>query len=84
MIVAGSSLQVWPVAGLPGLTLAAGGRLAVVTSPRPSTTRPRPLVERAPTEEALPALVARLEECRAAARVASWRVAVRPRSPFPC
>jgi NAD-dependent deacetylase len=31
MICVGSSLTVHPVAGLPGLTLAAGGRLAVVT-----------------------------------------------------
>jgi NAD-dependent deacetylase len=31
MICVGSSLTVYPVAGLPGLTLASGGRLAVVT-----------------------------------------------------
>ncbi|HEX4689517.1 MAG TPA: NAD-dependent deacylase [Solirubrobacteraceae bacterium] len=31
MIVVGSSLEVYPVAGLPELTLAAGGRLAIVT-----------------------------------------------------
>ncbi len=31
MIVVGSSLEVHPVAGLPELTLAAGGRLAIVT-----------------------------------------------------
>ncbi len=31
MICVGSSLEVFPVAGLPGLTLAAGGRIAIVT-----------------------------------------------------
>ena len=30
LLVVGSSLEVWPVAGLPGDVLAAGGRLAVV------------------------------------------------------
>ena len=30
LLVVGSSLQVWPVAGLPGDTLAAGGALAIV------------------------------------------------------
>ena len=30
LLVVGSSLQVWPVAGLPGETLRAGGRLAIV------------------------------------------------------
>ena len=62
MIVAGSSLQVWPVAGLPGLTLSAGGRLAIVTLSETDYDSAATLVERAPTEEALPALVARLEE----------------------
>jgi NAD-dependent deacetylase len=31
MLAVGSSLEVWPVAGLPEETLAAGGRLAIVT-----------------------------------------------------
>jgi NAD-dependent deacetylase len=31
MVCIGSSLTVYPVAGLPGLTLASGGRIAVVT-----------------------------------------------------
>ncbi len=31
MLCVGSSLEVYPVAGLPGLTLASGGRLAIVT-----------------------------------------------------
>ena len=30
LLVVGTSLQVWPVAGLPGETLSAGGRLAIV------------------------------------------------------
>ena len=30
MLVIGSSLEVWPVAGLPGETLGHGGRLAIV------------------------------------------------------
>ena len=30
MLVVGSSLEVWPVAGLPGETLGHGGRLAIV------------------------------------------------------
>ena len=34
LLVAGSSLEVWPVAGLPGATLAAGGRLAIVNRGR--------------------------------------------------
>lgn len=32
LLCIGSSLQVWPVAGLPELTLEAGGRLAIVTA----------------------------------------------------
>jgi NAD-dependent deacetylase len=32
MLAVGSSLEVWPVAGLPEETLAAGGRLAIVTA----------------------------------------------------
>ena len=31
LLCAGSSLEVYPVAGLPELTLSAGGRLAIVT-----------------------------------------------------
>ena len=34
LLVVGSSLEVWPVAGLPGETLAAGGRLAIVNRGR--------------------------------------------------
>jgi NAD-dependent deacetylase len=30
MVAVGSSLEVWPVAGLPGETIAGGGKLAVV------------------------------------------------------
>ena len=31
MLCVGSSLEVHPVAGLPGLTLASGGRVAIIT-----------------------------------------------------
>jgi NAD-dependent deacetylase len=31
LLCVGSSLEVYPVAGLPGLTLRAGGRVAIVT-----------------------------------------------------
>ena len=31
MLAIGSSLEVWPVAGLPADTLGAGGKLAIVT-----------------------------------------------------
>jgi NAD-dependent deacetylase len=34
LLVAGSSLEVWPVAGLPAETLAAGGKLAIVNKGR--------------------------------------------------
>jgi NAD-dependent deacetylase len=30
MVAVGSSLEVWPVAGLPGETVAGGGKLAIV------------------------------------------------------
>jgi len=40
LLVVGTSLQVWPVAGLPDATLAAGGRLAIVNrEPTPFDTR---------------------------------------------
>ena len=48
MIVAGSSLQVWPVAGLPGLTLKAGGRLAIVTLSETDYDSAATLIERSP------------------------------------
>ena len=42
MLCVGSSLEVYPVAGLPELTLANGGRVAIVTKgPTPLTARPR-------------------------------------------
>jgi NAD-dependent deacetylase len=34
LLCVGSSLEVYPVAGLPGLTLRAGGRVAIVTQGR--------------------------------------------------
>ena len=42
MLCIGSSLEVFPVAGLPSVTMAAGGGLAIVTmGPTPSTRMPR-------------------------------------------
>ena len=38
MICVGSSLEVFPAAGLPELTLAHGGDIAMVTTERPPTT----------------------------------------------
>jgi len=53
MLVVGSSLEVWPVAGLPQETLAAGGRLAIVNrEPTPYDERAS-LVVRGSAGEAL-------------------------------
>lgn len=57
MIVAGSSLQVWPVAGLPELTIAAAGDVVILNdSPTPFDRRAAQ-VDRAPVEQSLPRLV---------------------------
>jgi NAD-dependent deacetylase len=62
MIVAGTSLQVWPVAGLPELTLAAGGAVAILNdSPTPLDDQAA-VVDRSPVERSVPALVRALEE----------------------
>ena len=60
MLCVGSSLEVYPAAGLPGLTLQAGGRLAIIT--RSSTPFDRHAVVRldGDVEEELQALVAAL------------------------
>jgi NAD-dependent deacetylase len=61
MIVAGTSLQVWPVAGLPELTLSSGGSVVILNdSPTPLDERAA-VVERGRVEETLPALVRVLE-----------------------
>ena len=57
LLVVGTSLQVWPVAGLPGETLSAGGRLAIVTrEPTPCDARAH-LVARASAGEILEACI---------------------------
>ena len=60
LIVVGTSLEVWPVAGLPGETLDAGGRVAVVNeAPTPVDGRAE-LVVREPAGEILAAVVSLL------------------------
>ena len=57
MIVAGSSLQVWPVAGLPEMTVAAHGQVVILND---SPTPIDPLaafVDRSPVEQSLPRIV---------------------------
>jgi NAD-dependent deacetylase len=60
LVVVGSSLEVWPVAGLPAATLAHGGRLAIVNrDPTPYDDRAA-VVLRGSAGEALTACLARL------------------------
>lgn len=61
MIVAGTSLQVWPVGGLPEVTLAAGGSVVILNSSETPLDEQATVVDRAPVEQSLPALVALLE-----------------------
>ncbi|MBU2603971.1 MAG: NAD-dependent deacylase [Actinobacteria bacterium] len=61
MIVAGTSLQVWPVAGLPEITLEYGGAVAILNdSPTPLDDH-AVVVDRSPVEESLPRLVESVE-----------------------
>lgn len=60
MIVAGSSMRVWPVAGLPGLTMSAGGRLAVLNAEATHYDDEAALVDRSPLEDFLPLVAERL------------------------
>lgn len=60
MLCVGSSLEVFPVAGLPELTLAAGGRVAIVTRSATAYDREATVRIDADVAEALPALVAAL------------------------
>ncbi len=60
MIVAGSSLRVWPVAGLPEMTLNSGGRLAVLNAEATPYDAEAVLVERSRLEDFLPMLADRL------------------------
>jgi len=61
MLAVGSSLQVWPVAGLPELTLARGGSLVILTASSTPYDAEAAVVDRRPVEETLPRLVALLE-----------------------
>lgn len=57
MIVVGTSLQVWPVAGLPELTLESGGAVVILNgSPTPLDDH-AVVVDRSPVEESVPRLV---------------------------
>lgn len=57
LLVVGSSLQVWPVAGLPGETLGAGGKLAIVNREPTRWDDEAALVVRAGAGETLTAAV---------------------------
>jgi NAD-dependent deacetylase len=56
LLVAGSSLQVYPVAGLPQVTLSAGGKLVILTASSTPYDLQATVVERGPLEEVLPRL----------------------------
>jgi NAD-dependent deacetylase len=57
MIVAGSSLQVWPVAGLPEMTVAAHGQMVILNdSPTPFDSLAA-YVDSSPVEQSLPRIV---------------------------
>lgn len=60
MLCVGSSLEVFPVAGLPELTLAAGGRLAIVTQSSTPYDRRAAVRLSGDVAEQLPAVVAAL------------------------
>jgi NAD-dependent deacetylase len=60
MLVIGSSLEVWPVAGLPEETLAHGGRLAIVNREPTPYDAQAALVAHAGAGEVLEAAVAAL------------------------
>ena len=53
LLVVGTSLEVWPVAGLPDETLAAGGRIAVVNHDPTAIDERAELVIRGPAGETL-------------------------------
>ena len=60
LLVVGSSLQVWPVAGLPGETLAAGGCLAIVNGEATPHDDEATLVVRGRAGEVLASVAGRL------------------------
>lgn len=61
LLVVGSSLQVWPVAGLPEATLAAGGALAILNAEETPFDERAELVVRSPAGETLAAVAALFE-----------------------
>lgn len=61
MIVVGTSLQVWPVAGLPEVTRAAGGSVVILNDSATPFDDQAEVIERSPVECSLPALVRLLE-----------------------
>jgi NAD-dependent deacetylase len=67
LLVAGTSLQVWPVAGLPQLALAGGATLIIVNATPTDYDREATVVERGRVEEVLPALARVLERCASVA-----------------
>lgn len=60
LVVVGSSLQVWPVAGLPADTVRAGGAVAIVNLEETPYDAQAAVVVRAPSASALPAVVREL------------------------
>jgi NAD-dependent deacetylase len=60
LVVVGSSLEVWPVAGLPAATLAHGGRLAIVNRDPTPYDEQAAVVVRGSAGEALTACLARI------------------------
>jgi NAD-dependent deacetylase len=61
LLVVGSSLQVWPVAGLPGDTVAAGGALAILNLEETPYDASAELVVRGPSGSALDAVARALD-----------------------
>jgi NAD-dependent deacetylase len=61
MLCIGSSLEVYPVAGLPDTTLAAGGQIAIITQSRTPFDRRAAVVMNGDVVEELEALLAALE-----------------------
>lgn len=61
MLVAGSSLAVWPVAGLPDITLRTGGKLVILTASETPYDERAAVVDPRPLEEILPHLADMLQ-----------------------
>jgi NAD-dependent deacetylase len=62
MLVVGTSLTVWPVAGLPELTAAGGGKVVIFNDSPTPFDRHAAFLERSPVERSLPRLVELLGE----------------------